>query len=292
MARGSHAANGDVGGLGTWIDFRRRHRAVIADGVRSFKEHDLLSYASALAFQVLFALVPLALTALAVLGFLNLHEVWSADLAPRAREALRADAFSVLDRTVETILGQKQTIWLTFGAAFALWQISGAIRTAMGPLNRIYGFDETRPWWRRFLVSLALALAIAPLVLAAFAVVQLAPRVTETIDGGAFVDAALLAARWVVAVAFLTLAVSLLLRYAPAKAQPVAWAGIGSGFVIVAWIVASLGFGVYVASVADYRSIFGSLATAIVLMTYLYVSSLALFFGVQLDASLRTDASR
>lgn len=262
---------------------------MLRQGVDSFAEHDLLSFASAIAFQALFALVPFALAGVALLGFLNLEELWSSELAPELREQLRPDAFSVVDRTVDQILGERRGLWLTFGLGFALWQVSSAIRATSGPLNVIYETEDERPWWRRFLVSLALAAAAAPLVVGAALLVQGGPRLVRTLDAPDGLHALLSTLRWPVAGALLFVAVYLIIRFVPAKPQSFGWAGVGSVFVVASWLVASIGFGLYVTRVADYGTVFGSLASVIVLMTYVYVASVALLFGVQLDACVRRE---
>ncbi len=260
---------------------------MLATGVRSFLDNDLLSYASALAFRILFALVPLLLAGLALVGFLGLDETWKSDLGPRVRDAVQPDAFSVIDRTVKEILGEKRFLWLTFGVAFALWQVGAAVRTLMAPLNRVYGLEEERPGWRRLATSLLVAVPIAALVVGAALVIQLGPRILRSVHLPALLELVLYVARWGLAVAMLVLAVSLLIRYAPAKPQSFAWAGVGSVLVIGSWLLASVGFGLYATFVADYRSAYGSLASAIVLLTYLFVSCVALFFGLQVDGCVR-----
>lgn len=282
---------GDEGGLGLrdWRGLRGRAKRMFMSGARSFAERDLLSYASAIAFQVLFALVPLTLAAIALLGFFNLEEIWEEELGPEVQDLVQPDAFSVIDRTVEQILGEKRGLWLTFGAVFALWQISGAVRATMSPLNLMYSSDEERPWWKRFLVSIALALAIGPLVVSAALIVQAGPRLLGLVELPTAVAVALRIGRWGVAVVLLAAAVLLLIHYAPAKPQSLGWASLGTVFVVVSWLVASLGFGLYAAYVADYGSVFGGLATVIVLMTYIYISCLALLFGIQLDVCVREE---
>ena len=70
---------------------------------------------------------------------------------------------------------------------------------------------------------------------------------------------------------------------------PHRWISFGSGLCVIAWIGTSLVFGVYVTDIADYGSIFGSLATAFLLMTYLYLSACAFLIGAQVDAIVRRD---
>jgi membrane protein len=279
-------------GLPSWGQVKRNGREMLRSGVRSFSENDLLTYASAIAFQVVFALIPLALTALALLAFLDLQEVWRSDLAPRVRDAVEADAFTVIDRTVEQIIGQKQILWLTLGAVFALWRVSAAVRTTIPPLNLVFGIEEDRPWRRRFLVSLALALAIGPLVIGSALLIQLGPRLLRSLDLPDGVEVVLYVARWGVALALLALALWALLRYAPAESQSFAWAGLGSAFVLGSWLVTSVAFGFYATRIANYGSLFGNLAWVIVFIAYIYVSSAALLFGIQLDVCVRERVER
>jgi membrane protein len=253
----------------------------------SFRENDLLSYASAMAFQALFALIPALLAGIALLGFFDLEEVWQEDIGPRVEENVEADAYSVIDRTVEQIFGQRRGVWLSFGLAFALWQVSGAVRATMSPLNAMYHDDEDRPFIKRFLVSFLLAPAIFLCIAVALLSIHVGGRWAGRFDG--FERWLILLVRWPVAAAALALSLWLLLRWAPAKRHS-SWTSLGAIFVLVAWLATSLGFALYATHVADYGSIFGSLAVGIVLLTYLYLSAGAFLFGAQLDACVREQA--
>ena len=57
---------------------------------------------------------------------------------------------------------------------------------------------------------------------------------------------------------------------------------------VAGWVVMSLIFSWYVTSVADYGSIFGSLATVIVAMEYLYLSAIVFLTGIQIDSLARS----
>lgn len=254
---------------------------------RSFQENDLLSYASAMAFQALFALIPAVLAGIALLGFLDLEEVWQEDLAPQLEEQLEPDAYSVVERTVEEILGERRGLWLTFGIAFALWQVSGAVRATMTPLNGMYHDEEDRPFLKRFAVSFLLAPAIFACIGIALVSIHVGAGVADRFDGVA--RWLLLLARWPFAALALAVSIWLLLRFAPAKRHST-WTSVGALFVLVAWLVTSLGFALYASYVADYGSVFGSLASAIVLLTYLYLSAGAFLLGAQLDAAVREQA--
>lgn len=249
-----------------------------------FGEHDLLTFASAIAFQVLFALVPLMLAALALLGFIGLEGIWREDISPEVEERLPGDAFGVVDRAVEQVLTEGRELWLTFGLAFALFQLSGAIRAASGPLNAIYGMEERRPWYRRLVVSVGLAIAIGPALLIAVVSLTVGEELLAPLDLSGPLS---LAIRWTVAALLLLLSIWLTLRYAPAGAHELHWVSAGSALVIVGWTAVSLVYGWYATSVAPYDNVFGALASIIVLMTYLYLLAVAFLAGAQLDALLR-----
>jgi membrane protein len=262
-------------------------KRIAKQSFRSFQENDLLSYASAMSFQALFALIPAALAGVALLGFLNLEEVWQQDLAPQVEERLEPDAYSVVERTVEEILGERRGLWLTFGIVFALWQVSGAVRATMTPLNGMYHDEEDRPFLKRFGLSLLLAPAISLCIGLALVSIHVGAGVADRFDG--FARWLLLLARWPFAALALAVSLWLLLRFAPAKRHS-KWTSVGALFVLVAWLATSLGFALYASYVANYGSVFGSLASLIVLLTYLYLSTGAFLLGAQLDAAVRAQA--
>lgn len=88
-------------------------------------------------------------------------------------------------------------------------------------------------------------------------------------------------------IALLLLVVGVLGRFAPATRRPVRWGSFGALLVVLGWVAMSLIFTWYVRSVADYGSIYGSLATVIVTMEYLYLSAIVFLTGIQIDALTR-----
>jgi membrane protein len=121
--------------------------------------------------------------------------------------------------------------------------------------------------------------------LAAIAVVVLGPLLYG--DVGPLPGALLFVVRWAVAGALLLLAVAVLLHYAPERRSPLDWVTFGAVLIMAGWLLMSLGFGVYLREIADYNSIFGGLATVVVLIGYLYASTVVFLGGVQVDALVR-----
>jgi membrane protein len=286
IADGHYPPAGDCNKLVTLdLEPRKLPRQVLS----GMEEHDLLTYASAIAFQVMTALIPIALLVLSVMGFLQLENVWTQDLAPQVKDQVSPQVFAVLDDVVRKTLGSKQGWWLTIGVVFTLWQASGVARAVMGALTSVYGGGDDRSFVRRYATSVALGLAVALFVIAALVDVRFGAPILGLDHLGWLAAAVVFLVRWGVALALLSTAVWVLLRFAPAHPGPHRWVSFGSGLCVMAWVGTSVVFGLYVTDVADYGSIFGSLATLFILMTYLYVSACAFLIGAQIDAIVRHD---
>ena len=141
--------------------------------LRGYEAHEVLTFASAIAFQVLFAMIPLALFGLGVLGSLGLQDQWTRDWGPQVRGSMSPAAFQVVDDTVRRVLGERQLFWTTAGAVIAVWKISAATRAIMDVFDRIYGARRGRSFAERMRVSLLLGIAVGVLLLAAAATVVL-----------------------------------------------------------------------------------------------------------------------
>jgi membrane protein len=252
--------------------------------VHAFDERELLTWASALSFQLVTAVVPFLLFGLALIGFLNIDSAW-ADIAKNIKPHMSQAAFKVVDDTVQKVLTAKQLWWLTAGFALAIYQVSGGVRTIMGGLCLIYDCEESRTWFQRIRTSVLLAIVISALILAAIAVAWGGPLVYG--DVGQPLGALFFLARWAVAAALLGSATALTVRYAPDGYQPPGWVSIGTAIVVGAWIAASILFGLYIRYIASYGSLFGNLATIVILFAYIYISAVVFFAGAQIDAIIR-----
>jgi membrane protein len=256
--------------------------------VELFSRHLLLDHASAIAFQVLKALVPLTLLGIALLGALGQRKVWNQTLFPGIKPHLDPAMAHAIDTAVQKIFTTNSAGLVAFASLLVVWYVSGSVRAAMGAINDIYDVEEKRSWRIRFPVSLALAIAISVCVVGSVIVVAAGPALARHGAAGVVVSIG----RWLVAVSLLSLAVALLVRYAPAERRAKRWASAGSALVIVAWIGATLIFELFVSHVADFKTAVGNLTVFLVLIGYIYTSSIIFLVGVELDELLREDATR
>jgi membrane protein len=266
---------------------KERLRRFVKLWIDLFDRHLLLDHASAIAFQVLKALVPLTLLGLGLLGALGEEKIWRRTLFPGLESHLEPATAHAIDVAAQKIFSTGSGGLIAFASVLVVWYVSGAVRAAMGAINAIYETDETRPWTLRYPISFALAIAISVFVVGALLVVTAAPALARHGAEGVAVSIG----RWLVAIAFLSLAVGVLVRFAPVKPRPSRWATAGSVLVIVAWIGATLLFGFFVGHVADFKTATGSLTVFLVLIGYVYTSSIIFLVGVELDELLREDTA-
>lgn len=267
---------------------KTRLKSFVKLWVDLFDRHLLLDHASAIAFQVLKALVPLSLFGLALLGALGEQRVWRESLFPRIKPHLEQTTAHAIDASVQRIFSTSSTGLLAFASLLVVWYLSGGVRAVMGALNDIYEVEETRSWSVRFPISFALAVAIGVCLVGAVVGVAAAHALASHGLAGVVVSVG----RWLVAVALLSLAVGLLVRFAPVKHRPNRWATAGSVLVIVAWIGATLLFELFVSHVANFKTAVGNLTVFLVLIGYVYTSSIIFLVGVELDELLREDATK
>jgi len=273
------------------LELRRLSWARAKRGVESiaaeFTKHDLLTYSSAIAFQIMYAIFPLTMLALAGLGVVHAESLYTHHVAPALKHALSKDAYAIANRTALRVMNGKRYWWATAGLVVVLWGAGAALRSMMTPLNRVYDADEDRSWLRRLVVSIGGGALATALVLGALLIALLAPLVNLS---GA-VDVVFGIARWALTIALVLLAIATLLWVVPARKRPIEWVSIGSGLCAICWVVGTIGFGAYISAVS-YSSFYGAVAGFVLLLVYLHVTTIAFLLGVVVDSLLRDEIRR
>ena len=158
-------------------------------------------------------------------------------------------------------------------------------------MNRMYEVGEGRPFWKFRPIMIALTAVL--LVLAAAVLLGLivtgpaAQAVGSAVGLGSTAVTIWNYAKWPVMLAAVVLMVALLYWGTPNLKQPkFRWLSIGAVIGIGVWILASIGFGFYVANFASYNRTYGALAGVVVFLLWLWLTNLALLFGAEVDAEL------
>jgi membrane protein len=265
-------------------DRRQSFRKLVALWVGLFREHGLLTFASAIAFQALVALVALVLLTIAVLGRIGRQDVWTEQIGPQLKPKVLPQVYEGIDATFQKVFHTTSAGLIAFAALLTIWEISGLVRACMGALSRIYDTEDERPWWIRFPISIGIALVLTSALVGSM---LLATAARTAVHGAWSIPFTIF--RWALAIALMIGAFGILVRFAPAERRTKRWSTGGAAVVVVAWLVQSVIFWLYLHHLANYRSPSGSLLGVYFLTTFLYVGAIVLLVGIELDEQLRKD---
>ncbi|HVL75247.1 MAG TPA: YihY/virulence factor BrkB family protein [Noviherbaspirillum sp.] len=265
---------------------------LIKESIADFLDDDMLTHASALAFQALFSIFPFIIFLIALLGFLQLTSFFEW-LQSHAVMMLPAEAAKPVTEVIAG-LQQQQGGLLSFGVIFALWTASAAVRVVMNATNAAYDVREARPAWKLYPLSIIYTIGIAAMLILSAVLMVLGPQAMEWIGnqvgfGDTFVTVWTWL-RWPAAFLLLILATAIIYYVCPNVEQEFRFITPGAMIAVVVWILASVGFNFYVANFADYNAMYGSIGAIIVLLFYLFISSAVLLFGAEVNAVIEHHA--
>ena len=243
----------------------------------------LLTHAAALAFYFLFALFPLLLFLVTLLGFLS-------RVAPPSASAL-------IYTTVEEIAAGADGWRLWLGLVSALWFASLGIAALSDSLNAMYGVRESRPFWRVRLSAVGLTAALVVLILSALLLMLYGGEIGAGI-AGYFNQGTLFTTVWTIAqvplaLAFVLFAFALIYYFAPdLYEQKWYWITPGAFIGVVLWLIVSTLLRVYLRHFDSYSLTYGSLGAVIVLMLWFYLTGVAILLGGKINAEIENAAAR
>jgi membrane protein len=224
---------------------------------------------------------------LAVIPYLPIANIDQA-IMDLLRQALPASAADMFEGVVQDVTQEQRGDLLSFGLLAALWATSTGMYAIMQQLNIASDVDEGRGFLRARLVAIALSLLFVVLVLGGFSLIVLGGQIQAWLGSRFGFDDALLALfivfRWVVILAGLLLAFSVIYYLAPNVEQKFKFITAGSVVGVVVLVVASLAFAWYTQSFGNYDATYGSVGAVMVLMMWLYIAGLAILFGSEINA--------
>lgn len=255
--------------------------------LKGFFEDDMVSYAAALAYYVFLALFPFSILLLALLGFLGIPSLFDW-LLDQAEAALPGQAMGLVEQVIGQIRSQSQGWLLLFGIAVGLWSAPSTVWLLMVALNVAYDVEETRPLWKRLLLSVVYTLGLAVLITIATALMMIGPQavmwLANEIGIGTLFVGLWSWLRWPVTALLLMLVVAIVYYVAPDVDEPFWFVSPGAVLCVIGWLAASLGFSYYVSNFASYGAVYGSLSAVIVLLLEFFISASVLLLGAEVNA--------
>jgi membrane protein len=256
------------------------------------------AFAGSLTYRGMFAMFPFFIFLISLLGLFNAQGLVQR-LLDRARATLPADAFTLIRNQILPIVETRASGAFTFGALFsaliALWGVSGAFRAIMSAMNVMYAVEERRPFWKKVVISILMALAVVMLLITAAVLVVFGPDIARTIAnhvpalGSVFVTTWIIV-QWPLLLLFVLLAFALVYYVAPDVEQQFRFITPGSVIATAGWLLFSLVFRFYVQDFGSYNKTYGTLAGIALLLLYLYWSAYILLLGAEMNQVIERHA--
>ena len=251
---------------------------------RAFTEDDVGDSAAAITYYAFLSIPSLLLVAV---GFFSLFAdpETIGTLIEKLDDVVPAEALSLLEDSLQRVIENRDggLVMIVVGLLVAAWTVSGTMGAVLRALNRIFGELEGRG----FVKQRAVGVTLVVLVIAAFALVfgllVLGPYLSDWTGVGWV----WWLAQWPILIGGLLVAFGLIYWLGPNRTQmrfkPVS---AGSVLAVAVWLAGSAAFAIYVSMFGSYNKAWGSIAAVIVMLTWLWLSSLALLLGAELDAEL------
>lgn len=265
-----------------WASLRRT--------VGEFKKDALADLAAGLTYYAILAIFPALLVLVSLVGLAGPEATRT--LTENVSGAMPADTGQLVTTAIEN-LQSNQTAAGVFGLvslAVALWSASGYIAAFMRASNVVYDVPEGRPIWKTLPIRVGVTLLMVVLLSLTVVGVTLtggvAAWVGELLGLGSTVVTVWDIVKWPVLLLMVVFMIALLYWASPNAKRGFRWVSPGSVIAVVLWLVASAAFAFYVANFASYGKTYGSMATVVIFLVWLWITNIAILLGEEFNAEI------
>ncbi len=260
---------------------------------KEFREDDTQGLASEVAYHLLFSVVPLLIFLTALSGFVSravgVNDAMG-NITPWLFENLPQQTAEAVQEPIESVIANQSGGFLSVGAVLALWGARNAMASLMKALNVAFDVKETRPWWKKQVIAIGLTIALGLGIVggSAFFLIgsSIGAGLADLVGLGGMFTTVWSVLRWPLIFVLVSLAVAFLYWAGPNVDAPFTWLTPGSVLAVLLWAVATFGLSFYFRYFGGYAEAYGLLGGVLAFVFWLYVMSLILLIGGELNAVL------
>lgn len=257
---------------------------------RSIVDGSLTTRASAIAFSFFMALFPAIIFLFTLIPYIPI-ENFQTELFLLIKDMVPADAFMAIEETVQDILTQQRGDLLSLGFFMALIFSTNGFASMMSAFDASLHSFERRTWWGQHLIALFLLAIFSFLITIAIALITSGQYVINYLVSNGylrdhFTIYMLSIGKWFVILFLFFMANSSLYYLAPAKKTKWRFISAGSTLSTVLCVATFVGFSYYINNFGQYNKLYGSIGTLLVIMVLMYLLSMILLVGFELNASI------
>jgi membrane protein len=251
------------------------------------KDDNVSLLAAGVAFYAMLAIFPAIIAVVTVYGMVADPDQVKTQVGEFAK-SLPSGADQLLTTQLTSVVNagrQALSIGLVLSLLALLWSVSSGVQGLVKSLNVIYDEKESRGFVKLRGLSLLLTLGAIVVAVVALALITVFPGAIDRLGLGQAGQVAASVARWVVLAVLVLLALGVVYRLGPDRANP-RWRWVSSGAVValVLWLLGSVGFSYYVDNFGKYNQTYGAMAAVIILLLWLFLSAFAVLLGAEFNA--------
>ena len=269
---------------GSWGDTLKRT-------LSEFKEDKLNHWGAALTYYAVLSLFPALLVMISLVGLIADPARVTKVLTDTVSELGPASAAETFKGPIEDLTANRGTagVMLIVGIGSALWAASGYVSAFADASNSIYEVEEGRPFWKLKPLQLVVTLVLILLAATVSLALVLSGPVVGALGGALGIsDSALTLwsfAKWPALVVLVLLIFGVLYYTSPnARLSGVRWVSPGAIVALIAWILASVAFALYVSNFSSYDKTYGTLGGVVVFLLWLWLTNMAILLGAEFNA--------
>ncbi|MDD6794099.1 MAG: YihY/virulence factor BrkB family protein [Clostridiaceae bacterium] len=251
------------------------------------KKDDIFALGAELAYYLVLSFLPFLIFLITLIGFANLDKLAILEALHRM---VPTSVYDLTQNIINEVVGNQNTGLLGVSIVITIWTASSGFRAVIKGVNKAYDVEEKRSYIKRAIISffsiIALALAIlSTLIIMVFGNV-IGEYLLKLIPYNKVITAVWNMLRSGLVIIAVVFVIAAIYRYAPSK--KVKWRDVIPGSIIctLGWICISTIFSFYINNYSNYSRVYGSLAAVFILMIWLYLVSMILIFGVEVNSIL------
>jgi membrane protein len=252
----------------------------------------LMGLSAEMAYNAILALFPAILAILTAIGLFeeSLQQTFH-NLAAQLSEVAPDEALQLMRDFAKEINLTKNRGLFSLSFIVAIWASSGALSAAMNALDQIHEIplEKTRPFWKAKLISLGLTIgSFLLLVIASFLVFisDLVLQIVVDKSGASVLLTVWRLLSWPLALGIIATSSAFIYRFGPSRWSHGTPIMPGAILAAISWAILSGLFRIYVANFGNYNKVYGAVGAVIVLLLWLYMTSLVLLLGDQLNVTV------
>ncbi len=263
---------------------------ILVSLVNEFLEESLLNRASALAYNFMLALFPATIFLFTLIAYIPVNNFQNT-LLELLQAVIPTNAYLAFQTTIEDIIKNQNASLLSVGFITALYFATNGVGNLMRAFNDSSLLLEKRTWLKRRAVATLLTVVISFALLTAIVVLIVGQTIISNMQERIASDSSfwiylVTLSRWIIIIGLFFFSISLLYRYGPAHKLKWKFLSPGSVLATTLAVLTSIGFTYYINNFSSYNKIYGSIGTLIVVMIWLYLNSLILLIGFELNANI------